>query len=437
MTSALSFLVAARRCEIDELEQLARTCELVQELSELVHRLQRERGACNVHLASAGQRFGAELDERIAASAAAEVGVRDWLDGLEQREGALAGGVRLFTRIAVAVHALDQLPALREAVRAQACSAQEATRRYNRAVAALLALVFEAADVAVDPAVSRPLVGLFNLMQGKEFAGQERAAGAAAFAAGRIGSEEMQQLVHLIESQEQCFERFEAFCADEVLTQWRALQATMPLSELERLRRKLVAAAPAAALDGALADVWFDCCSQRLDQIHEVEAHLATSLQQACERKIAATRAELEDQQAMLEALRAQPDAPAPLTVLVGGDPAAPGGEAGWEGGEGVLRGGDGLGPRLTRSILDTLQAQSRRLQAMGDELATVRATLDERKLIERAKGLLMAHQGLSEEEAYRLLRQTAMNQGRRLVDVAQAVLAMAELLPGAVVKRP
>lgn len=428
MTSALSFLVAARRCEIDELEQLARTCELVQEISELVHRLQRERGASNVYLASGGQRYGAELDERIAACAAAELRVRDWLDGLELREGALSGGVRLFTRIAVGVHALDQLPALREAVRAQACSAQEATRRYNRAVAALLALVFEAADVAVDPAVSRPLVGLFNLMQGKELAGQERAAGAAAFAAGRIGGDEIQQIVHLIESQEQCFARFESFCADEVLAQWRALQAMLPLPELERMRRKLVAAVPTATLDGALADVWFDCCSQRLDQIHQVEAHLATSLQQACERKIAATRAELEDQEAMLDALRAQPDAPAPLAVLVGSDRAAPGSEAG---GEGALLGGDGLGPRLTRSILDTLQAQSRRLQAIGDELATVRATLDERKLIERAKGLLMAHQGLSEEEAYRLLRQTAMNQGRRLVDVAQAVLAMAELLPG------
>ena len=51
-------------------------------------------------------------------------------------------------------------------------------------------------------------------------------------------------------------------------------------------------------------------------------------------------------------------------------------------------------------------------------------------ELVERAKGVLMHHQGLAEDEAYRLLRQTAMNQGRRLVDVAQAVLAMAELLP-------
>ena len=77
---------------------------------------------------------------------------------------------------------------------------------------------------------------------------------------------------------------------------------------------------------------------------------------------------------------------------------------------------------------LYALQAQ--RLQTLGDELAAVRATLNERKLIERAKGLLMEHQGLDESAAYHLLRQTATNQNRHIADVAQVVLSMADLLP-------
>ena len=88
-------------------------------------------------------------------------------------------------------------------------------------------------------------------------------------------------------------------------------------------------------------------------------------------------------------------------------------------------------GRQLERSILDMVQEQSHRLQAMSDELDTVRAALNERKLVERAKGLLMAHRRLSEEEAHKMLRQTAMSQNRRLVDVAESVLAMAEYLPG------
>jgi AmiR/NasT family two-component response regulator len=59
-----------------------------------------------------------------------------------------------------------------------------------------------------------------------------------------------------------------------------------------------------------------------------------------------------------------------------------------------------------------------------------VRASLTERKLVERAKGLLMAHRKLSEEGAYKMLRQTAMSQNKRLKDVAEAVLAMADYLP-------
>ena len=87
-------------------------------------------------------------------------------------------------------------------------------------------------------------------------------------------------------------------------------------------------------------------------------------------------------------------------------------------------------GRQLERAILDLVQDQSRRLQMMRDELDTVRGALNERKLVERAKGLLMAHRKLSEEDAHKMLRQTAMNQNRRLVDVAESVLAMADFLP-------
>ena len=92
--------------------------------------------------------------------------------------------------------------------------------------------------------------------------------------------------------------------------------------------------------------------------------------------------------------------------------------------------GGPGYGPHLERSILELVHEQARRLQSISEELESVRTSLNQRKTIERAKGLLMAHRQLSEEDAHKMLRQTAMGQGRRLVDVAEAVLAMADLLP-------
>jgi len=418
MKTARDFLLAARRCEIRDLEKLAQSCALVLAVGELVHGLQRERGSSQIFLVSGGQRFGPELEACIRDSLASEARLLAWADGLEA-DGDFTGGMRLLTRVAIVVEGLEGLPGLRETLRARRCSGTDAMQQYTQRISALLALIFEVADVAADPEVSRQLVALFNLIQGKEFAGQERAAGAGALAAGRCGEQGAQRLLHLQEQQELCLQRFEAFCAADILPRWRALQARMPLAELERLRRTLATATE--DFDPALTDLWFELCSRRLDQIHLVEAHLAEQLKQTCERRIAASRAELERQQAMPIAPPATP--PAPLAVLLAGGECADAGE------DGLLLGAS-LGPQVTRSMMDYMQAQSARLQTLGDELAAVRATLTERKLVERAKGLLMEHQGLDEGAAYRLLRQTAMNQNRRIADVAQTVLSMAELLP-------
>ena len=411
MESILAFLVAARRCEVRELEQLARSCALVQAVSELVHRVQAERGCSNLHLASGGTRFEAERTACAAASVEAEAAVRAWLhqaDILDPAgERAPAGGARLFTRIALALHGLDALPGLRATIAAGRCAPREATQRFTQVIAALLELVFEAADVAADPAISRVLVALFNLMQGKEFAGQERAAGAAAFAAGGMGRAPEPDLLQLIELQEACLERFATFCPPEVRSAWDAARQAMPLAELERLRRKLLAAGQGGALPATLAEPWFACCSARLDHLRAIEDLLAGGLRSACAARIAALQRDPDDPEALLRMLEEAAEGRPELSA-------------------------DPFGPRLTRSIVDVLQAQSRRLQAMSEELAAARASLDERKLIDRAKAALMRHQGLSEDAAYRLMRQTAMNQGRRLPDVARAVIELEPLLPGA-----
>jgi AmiR/NasT family two-component response regulator len=65
----------------------------------------------------------------------------------------------------------------------------------------------------------------------------------------------------------------------------------------------------------------------------------------------------------------------------------------------------------------------------MQDELQAARQALNERKLIEKAKGLLMQHRQLTEEQAWRQLRQAAMEQNRRLVDVAERVIGLIGIL--------
>lgn len=89
----------------------------------------------------------------------------------------------------------------------------------------------------------------------------------------------------------------------------------------------------------------------------------------------------------------------------------------------------DGLAPERIRPILTVAIARFRHQEALLAELDSARGELQERKLIERAKGLLMQRQGLSEPEAYAKLRKAAMNKGVKLADIAQQMIDMAELL--------
>lgn len=417
MKSGLHFLIAARQCEIDELDQLARTSELVGVIGRLVHALQRERGMSNVFLASRGGRFADQRDPQIAECLALEQEVRNGFDQLETeaRQRASAGNsARLFSRIAWVLPGLDALPALRRRVGALELTPAQSTAAFAKLVAGLLAVVFEAADGATDPEISRLLVAMFNFMQGKEFAGQERAFGAATLALGRSNDAQRVQWLHLIESQERCFHVFTDFSSEEVLALWRESESSATMAELERLRR--TGTAPAAAPDAPysqLSQSWFDCCTRRIDAMKTVEDRLAADLRALCGRKTAQARTELEAYQQLLGTLAPQSGG-AMFFDDAGTQAVAPA----------------PYGRVLERSVLDMVREQSQRLQAMSDELETVRASLNERKVVERAKGLLMAHRRLSEDEAHKMLRQTAMNQKRRLVDVAESMLAMADYLP-------
>jgi response regulator NasT len=89
----------------------------------------------------------------------------------------------------------------------------------------------------------------------------------------------------------------------------------------------------------------------------------------------------------------------------------------------------EGLAPHRVRSVVDVAIARFGAHQALRAELAEAREALAERKVIERAKGILMRARGLDEEAAFRTLRTMAMEQGQRLVDVAQGIVTVGSLL--------
>ena len=91
----------------------------------------------------------------------------------------------------------------------------------------------------------------------------------------------------------------------------------------------------------------------------------------------------------------------------------------------------DGIANRRVRPVVESAMALFSQYRSLEQELADARGKLEDRKLIERAKGIVMEQQGISEAEAYQAMRRLAMRKNKRLVDVAESVIAAAELLQG------
>ena len=88
-----------------------------------------------------------------------------------------------------------------------------------------------------------------------------------------------------------------------------------------------------------------------------------------------------------------------------------------------------GMQPDRLQPILDVAVARFEQDRALRDELRETQGRLVERKLIERAKGLVMKQKGVDEAEAFRMMRKLAMDRNRKMHEIAQQIIDVAELM--------
>lgn len=434
--SVSSLVLRAKELELEALHHLAARVELADVIGQLIHALQRERGATSVHLASGGQRFAAERLAALDEAVRIESRLRELFEVQRgPQHGASARTLSLMAWVLLDLDALSgggegggegggadkgTAPGLRARIEQRSPTAHEAVAAFSRLIAGLLELLFHVADASRHPGIARLLVAFVHLAQGKEAAGQERAVGAQLFASGQCDEAEQQRVVHLIDAQERSLVTFEEFTDPTLRARWQQLQLTPEVAQLERLRRTLCTARPPARLDTALSEAWFALTSARIGEMEQMLAALVHALRHDCREQIRATEQDLLDSEGLLQRLRdnppghpgavdrffqdGQPHAGAPVLS------ALPQGEA------------------QAATWVQLLQDQSSRLARMEAELEGAQRALQERKVIERAKGALMSKLGLSEEEALRTLQKASMDQNRRLLDVAQATLALPDL---------
>lgn len=89
----------------------------------------------------------------------------------------------------------------------------------------------------------------------------------------------------------------------------------------------------------------------------------------------------------------------------------------------------DGMKKERIKPIMDMAVARFNAFARLTQELEQAKSELEDRKVIEKAKGLLMKTRALTEADAYQLLRSTAMNRNQRLIDIAQSLVTASELL--------
>jgi hypothetical protein len=181
--------------------------------------------------------------------------------------------------------------------------------------------------------------------------------------------------------------------------------------------------AQAAAAPPVTPDAWYQVATQRIDAMKEIEDRIAADLARTCNAKLADADAAAQ----CVDAIDAGASRfTAPLAMLITHvDTEAD--TVDMVGIPEVYAVGNGL-PKPMRSILEVVEAQSRQIVNINSQLESARVALAERKTIERAKGILMHGRRLCEKDAYALLRQTAMSQNKRIFEVAEAIIGMADV---------
>lgn len=411
------FLLAAKQAEIRALQQLSVNSLLVTSISELVHQLQRERGISNIFLASGCEVFVQQRQQQLVQSTKAEQQLRSQLTTQYLQASESYHSSRLLSGVCLALQGMDHLAELRDQVGKQQCTALQSTEAYSRLIAAWLAVILESADLAGDAAITRLLVALFNLLQSKEYAGQERAWGAMGFASGQLSTELAERLLLLQQAQQHGAAVFLEFATEPQQQLWHQLEQAAAAKQLCQLRTMIQQLAGTAAPVPAVSDLWYQFATERMDAMHRLQAELTAQLQRLTAETVEAAQHQLQQHHSKLAELTERPASPG-LTLLI--DPGMPGLY-----GASVLphSGTEQAVQAPGRSFYQLLSEQAQHIRQMQTELADARRAVSEQKLIDRAKLLLMQYKNMTEEQAYRQLQQSAMKQQCRIADVAAAVV--------------
>ncbi|OUS72816.1 hypothetical protein B5G52_06410 [Pseudoalteromonas sp. A601] len=401
------FLLAAKHEEINALQHLAISCKTLITLGHFIHQLQKERGISNIFIASGCERFVQQRREQIAQSIESEQQLYTELKQHYLNSKHSIGNTRLFNRITFSLQCLARLPILREQIRNQKVTAEHASQAFSQHISSLLNILLEAADGASDPLITRLLIALFNFVQAKEHAGQERACGAIGFASGAFSTQRKDQLAHLQNTQQDNFIIFLKYAGNDLTSAYAQLTEDEASVQLQRLRNLIQELPQGSSQLSEISEVWYDITTTRINHMHRIEKLIAEQLTTSAEKQIHIAKRQLHEHKNHIKALSDIP--------LDGSGSSV----------DYTSNNSNLAQHRLTsnRTFYDLIMEQSEHLKQMNDALQDAKQVISEQKTLNRAKLILIQHLDITEEQAHKRLQKQAMDQQCSLFEVAKHVL--------------
>ncbi|MCW2238114.1 methyl-accepting chemotaxis protein [Azospirillum canadense] len=279
-------LVADRWQTARQFEELDELADAITRVSALVHELQKERGSSALFIGSKGTQFRPELQAQHQESDRRLASVKSLLGPAKA-----AAGSGFLDKLSATVKGLDDLAARRDQITALAVPGPASFGYYTGIIQALLGTVDELPRITTDGTMGSRIVAYTGFLQGKERAGQERATGAAGFAAGRFEPAIHQRLIGLIAAQDTYFTVFRTLATPAQAALFESRSEGASLDALRPLRKAALDGGLSGDLQGIQAPVWFQKATERIDRMKEVEDRLAADLRDLAAQNLASARA--------------------------------------------------------------------------------------------------------------------------------------------------
>ncbi len=246
---------------------------LAESVSFAIHELQKERGLSVGFVASKGQQFSAELASQRQVS-------DNRIRAFTQVKAAFDAEGKVMTALDAATVELGKMDALRKSVSGLASPAGDAAIAYTRLISSLLSVAESIGNISNNASISQAVTVYTAAIRGKEQAGQERAAGARGFGAGKFSANDLRTFIALGAAQDEQFDIVQRFGQPAQKQALHSALATAAGKEVAQMRDTALRNAVGESGDSITAANWFKAATIRIDELKKIEDVLAQDLRE-------------------------------------------------------------------------------------------------------------------------------------------------------------